>query len=241
MIISYKHNFIFIHNRKTAGSSIKVFLSPYLGDNDIMLGSWDECYLKGIHPNSQFVKDIFYPKSILNSLGGLIKRPDYLFRPAGLLNILSQSQKKKYGIGSHSTIEEIKKFDSKIFEEAFKFCFVRNPYERAVSDYLYRGLTNKITFRTYLEGVDSGKFRFKSWPMYTIKDEIVMDYVGKFENLREEMKKICKIIDIPLPNELPKMKRQNKYDYRKFYKEEYEINLLKKICEPEIEYFNYKF
>ena len=39
MIISHKHEFIFIKTRKTAGSSIEHYLSKYLGPNDICTGS----------------------------------------------------------------------------------------------------------------------------------------------------------------------------------------------------------
>src|SRR3954467_11984222 len=38
MIISYKHTFIFVKTRKTAGSSIQAALLPALGDDDIVVG-----------------------------------------------------------------------------------------------------------------------------------------------------------------------------------------------------------
>lgn len=36
MIISHKHNFIFIKTAKTAGSSIEAYLSPFCGESDIV-------------------------------------------------------------------------------------------------------------------------------------------------------------------------------------------------------------
>lgn len=39
MIISYRHEFIFIKTKKTAGSSIEHYLFPYLGATDICTGS----------------------------------------------------------------------------------------------------------------------------------------------------------------------------------------------------------
>ncbi len=36
MIISHKHKFIFIKTRKTAGTSIEIFLSQFCGKNDIL-------------------------------------------------------------------------------------------------------------------------------------------------------------------------------------------------------------
>ena len=38
MIISYRHKFIFMHSRKTAGSSVTALLSHHLGPQDIQLG-----------------------------------------------------------------------------------------------------------------------------------------------------------------------------------------------------------
>jgi hypothetical protein len=35
MIISYKYKFIFIKNRKVAGTAIELFLKNYLGSKDI--------------------------------------------------------------------------------------------------------------------------------------------------------------------------------------------------------------
>jgi hypothetical protein len=36
MIISHKYKFIFIKNRKVAGSSVEKYINPYLGDSDII-------------------------------------------------------------------------------------------------------------------------------------------------------------------------------------------------------------
>lgn len=39
MIVSYKHKFIFIKTRKTAGSSVESYLFPHLGKDDVCTGS----------------------------------------------------------------------------------------------------------------------------------------------------------------------------------------------------------
>ena len=39
MIISHKHQFIFVKTKKTAGSTLEKLLYPYLGENDICTGS----------------------------------------------------------------------------------------------------------------------------------------------------------------------------------------------------------
>jgi len=53
MIISYKHNFIFIKTRKTAGSTLEHLLYPYLGEHDICTGSTrDNTPALNIAPNT---------------------------------------------------------------------------------------------------------------------------------------------------------------------------------------------
>ena len=57
MIISHKYKFIFLHVPKTAGSSVKTFLSQYIGDEDILVG-WNHSLRKGIPYNKKFLKTI---------------------------------------------------------------------------------------------------------------------------------------------------------------------------------------
>lgn len=48
MILSHAHRFIFLHNRKTAGSSISVALARYLGPEDLQLSAIVETLREGI-------------------------------------------------------------------------------------------------------------------------------------------------------------------------------------------------
>ncbi len=50
MIISHRHRFIFLHCRKAAGSSIAQALAPYLGEDDLHLGTWPEALEAGVVP-----------------------------------------------------------------------------------------------------------------------------------------------------------------------------------------------
>ena len=51
MILSRKHRFIFLHNRKKAGSSVTVSLSRYLGPWDTQIGLHHEAMEDEIYPN----------------------------------------------------------------------------------------------------------------------------------------------------------------------------------------------
>jgi len=77
-----------------------------------------------------------------------------------LSRILNNTLKCKYSfyLGSnptHARAPYLRKFAPYEWQNYFKFCFVRNPYDHAVSDYKWRikskGLTQQdVTFREYL-------------------------------------------------------------------------------------------
>ena len=94
------------------------------------------------------------------------------------------------------------------FRDWFKFAFVRNPWARMVS--LYRHLSYGVTFRDYL----LGEFRTKVWKeMYWFvrpqaefitneEGEVLVDFVGRFENLQGDFEQVCQQLELP-PMRLP--------------------------------------
>jgi hypothetical protein len=100
------------------------------------------------------------------------------------------------------------------FESYFKFSFVRNPWDRMVSEYKYRGYPVKIDFKTYL-------FRRLPPPGWTdtyrhimpqhdfLHDEsgrLLVDFVGRYETLQADFDRVCARLDLP-PTPLPRVNR----------------------------------
>jgi hypothetical protein len=90
------------------------------------------------------------------------------------------------------------------FRDAFKFSFVRNPWDRIVSFYKYRGHAYRYDFKTFL----FHHFPVADWSndychvmpqhayLYQGKDCLV-DFVGRFENLQSDFDHVCRIIGTP--------------------------------------------
>ena len=143
------------------------------------------------------------------------------------------------------TIQNVFPF-SKFF---FKFCFVRNPYDYAVSDYLWRVKKNQISFKEYLKlKVNNNDNKFltmplTNWEIYTIDDKIAVDFIGKFENLDSDLKKIFKILQIDkkhLNSDLFLKKNNHRSAYKDYYDEECKM-LVNKLHYKEIDQFKYTF
>jgi len=171
-----------------------------------------------------------------------------------LIRSLNGAQKAAFEFSNptHPTAEEIKEFDSEAWEVYYKFCFVRNPYERVVSDYVFRVYSRgiNVSFKDFLLRIaDPGvpdpervvPNNPSNWVMYTIDNKIVMDFIGKYERLEEDFEIICNHIGIPYSKgNIPMVKKFKDYDYVDFYDSE-SRHMVERIFGREIDAFEYKF
>jgi len=151
------------------------------------------------------------------------------------------------GYRPHITAKEItEKISSDIWENYFKFCFERNPFDKIVSYYWWRidrGTYNG-TFRDFCLDFSRGNTEFpKSHELYTMDGKIAVDFVGKYESLESDFDFICQKLKLPIFEKLTQEKshyRKSKLHYSSYYDAE-----TKKIVENrysnEIKWFNYQF
>jgi len=149
--------------------------------------------------------------------------------------------------GHSTSTDVINKIGLVKFNSIFTFTFIRNPWAREVSRFLHAKARQKklrnTTFEEYLNSnkFNSNKFNSIKSPISFIlhKKEVVVDFIGRFENLQDDYNKICSMVGIPIHKLLHKNKSNHK-PYVEYYNER-----TKKIVDIKnlkiIEMFNYRF
>ena len=207
MIMSHKHKFIFFKTRKTASTSIEIALSKYCGPDDIItnLPEPDEAIRKSLgHPGPQNWE---IGKSLQMHTG-------------------------HRHIQQHSPAYSIMKWiDVEVWKSYFKFCFIRNPFDAAISRYWWDKSRSSInSLRHILPMTHNDPFPcdinvfiknisstiLSNWEIYGQDDgTVLMDFVGRYETLQDNLSQVSETLG--LGNiDLPDAKRQHRKDYRHY-------------------------
>ena len=228
MIISHKHKYIFIKTKKTAGTSIEIALSKYCGEEDIIspLPPEDEKVRKSLNGKSPQNTGIPFSKY---SLKDLIK-----FFTKG----------KKAAFYNHIPASKIRSIvDKDIWNSYYKFCFERNPWDKAISLYYWRtkNLEHRPPFSDFLRS--SKAHKMSNFKLYSINGKPVCDKIYLYENIDQALKEIAEKLDLPEVPEIPKTKHKTRKDRRdhKLIINDEDRKYIEKICKNEIEFLNYKF
>ena len=208
MLLSISHRFIFIHVNKAAGTSM------------------------------------------LRSLEHLGHKPprDPFSKLKSKLHLARDYRKRFYSV--HTYARQLQKeLPREIYDDFFKFAFVRNPWDWLASTYNYlrdtpthRHHRRVVTMKSFAEYVDFEIVRDKRSQAAFVcsgdSDDVIVDFVGRFETLEEDFGSICQRIGIDAS--LPHVNKTNHGDYRLHYSDV----LIEKVgvhWQRDIGLFDYEF
>ena len=168
-----------------------------------------------------------------------------------------------------SALEIRNKIGNSIWNSYFKFCVIRNPFDKLISGFFFveeqkrqRSFTQDLKGRVKkimgkgepidcIKGEDSIA-RFRSWlrnggsvidrDKYLINGEICIDYFVRYEDLEHGIKHVCNVLKIPFePERIPKLKSglRDRKIPLRNFYDEQTIQIVMRLYEFEIEKFDY--
>ena len=157
----------------------------------------------------------------------------------------------------HATAAFVKSqlvYNGSMFDGLFKFAFVRNPWERHVSWWLYCRDTLKrdtCSFESYIKdeiamvvtcaSIDwlTGGYWSQSIFVTDGKGNDIVDFIGQFEKFDEDFSYVCGVLGID-DNYVKRNESKTPYDYREYYDDE-SAQMIADRCKWEINRFGYTF
>lgn len=133
----------------------------------------------------------------------------------------------------------------------YTFAFVRNPFDRMVSCFHSSWVQrpNECTFKEFLDFIfyeSDDFFSYShalsyfndSYKLFDRNENLHVDFLGRFEKLEEDFKRICR--ELNLKYSLEHLNKSQRGDYRNYYDTESK-KLVSKVFEKDLDYFKYVF
>jgi len=267
MIISNSKKFIFFHIPKSGGTSLCYNLCRYSENLDLfpslndILVCLDEMYP---HINPKILDSLIndrlknIPKHYITDY--CIKYPDQIH----WMNVFH------YGFDLHPLCRNdfaanmiLSKMDNTIFDDYFKFAFVRNPWDYVLSLYKNKvvrphapprvGMPYEISsedFNRFICNINEFPLLLNTFfkPLRCQRNfiarpsgKIIVDRICRYENYNSELEFLSNRLDVDL-NSNVKLNTTTKdpLDYTEFYNDQ-SMRFVQNVFKSDIEYFGYKF
>lgn len=161
---------------------------------------------------------------------------------------------KQRGLKKHLSVREIINIiGQEKWDNSFKFTFIRNPFDRLLSSYHFKLRNNlihdvsekksfELWFLNEMKRIKKNKYPKSgsqtNW-LINHKGKIDIDFIGRFENLAEDCKKLEKHLGFKFD-----LKHYNQSESRAHYSQFYSDDLKKsveEVFEEDLINFNYSF
>lgn len=156
----------------------------------------------------------------------------------------------------HAKAKDAQKYlPTAIFEQYYKFAFVRNPWDWQVSmyhfilkeaDHVKREFVENMTdFEEYLEWViatktpyPKGATKLQQDMLVDKSNQLLVDYVGRYETLADDFNQVCRRLQLEAT--LPHINKSQHRDYRSYYNDRTR-QLVADYFQADIALFGYRF
>lgn len=154
---------------------------------------------------------------------------------------------------SHLTAAEMAAREPAFFAAAFKFAFVRNPWDRVVSEYHYTGGRTAYLprpaadfgeFVAALEAVRPAELTHVA--ASHVRPQVVyvggppLDFLGRFETFATDLRRVCARLGVKVGRRLPRVNASVRGPYQAYYTPE-TAAAVGRVYAADAETFGYRF
>lgn len=170
---------------------------------------------------------------------------------------IKKKARKKWGyrrmqLREHMSAAAVRAYVGEEFwNKSYKFCVERNPWDRLVSLWRFEQKKHnfEISLDQFLSAMESADIKelkkaraysWRNWPIYSINDEPVVDYIVRFENLQKDLEEVTLHAGIEWDGSLPHYKKTKRGEEQPLrILTEKQIERIRRLFQREVEYFGY--
>ena len=130
----------------------------------------------------------------------------------------------------------------RIWQDYFTFCFVRNPWQQALSQFHWLNREgNHADFDDYVRSGKLERLQAQTAALYRDGEEILVDRVCRYEDFQAELDGISARLGLAEPLEAPVTKQAPRDRQRAFRWRQADVDYIADLFRFEIEHFGYEF
>ena len=171
---------------------------------------------------------------------GFVSRFENKYQTGGLQHLLARQVREEVG--------------SDVFSAYYKFAFVRNPWDRIVSQFAYMqqrpdlmdflGMTSDTEFKAYLELIRRKEHVQWMPQVRFLLDQdgsLLVDRIGRLEAFDEDCEQIFSALGLPLDQLPGHANRSKRQPFQAYYSDDETIEAVADIFSEDISFLGYKF